>query len=67
MEKYWKIYDKLASNEQIPKALKKSIYSIVQKGQKGKLNEKEVHGKILDLVNRMKASCNFVESLVKSE
>ena len=64
MEKYWKIYDRLASNEQIPKALMRSIYSIVLRGQKGKLSEKEVHGKILDLTNRMKASCNFVNMLL---
>tara|TARA_B100002019_G_scaffold270051_1_gene263354 strand:- start:594 stop:794 length:201 start_codon:yes stop_codon:yes gene_type:complete len=65
MEKYWKIYDKLASNKQIPKALKKSIYSIVQRGQKGKLSEEEVRSEILDLTNKMKASCNFVEMLMK--
>lgn len=65
MEKYWKIYDQLAPNEQIPKALKKSIYSIVLRGQKGKLSEEEVCSEILDLTNKMKASCNFVEILMK--
>jgi len=65
MDKYWKIYDKLASNEQIPKALRKSIYSIVQRGQKGKLSEEEVNSEILDLTNKLKASCNFVEILMK--
>ena len=62
MEKYWKIYDKLASNKQIPKALKKSI---LLRGQKGKLSEEEVCSEILDLTNKMKASCNFVEILMK--
>lgn len=64
MDKYWKIYDKLASNKQIPKALRKSIYSIVQEGQRGKYTEEEVESEIRDLTNKLKASCNFVNMLL---
>lgn len=65
MEKYWKIYDKLASNPSIPKAITSAIYSIVQDGQRGKYTEEEVESEIKDLTNKLKASCNFVSMLLE--
>ena len=64
MEKYWKIYDELASNPSIPKTITSAIYSIVQDGQRGKYTEEEVESEIRDLTNKLKASCNFVNMLL---
>lgn len=65
MEKYWNIYDKLASNPSIPKAITSAIYSIVIDGQRGEYTEEQVESEIKDLTNKLKASCNFVNALLE--
>lgn len=65
MDKYWRIYDTLAANGNIPKSFTAALYKIIQKGQRGR--EDEVEEKIMDLINKLKASCNFTEILLKKE
>ena len=65
MEKYWKIYDKLADNKEIPRELTTAIFGILQDSKRGKRSEEETADEIKSLTNRLKASCNFVESLLK--
>lgn len=65
MDKYWRIYDTLAANNNIPKSFTAALYKIIQKGQRG--GEAKVEDEILDLVNKLKASCNFTEILLKKE
>ena len=65
MDKYWRIYDTLAANNNIPKSFTAALYKIIQKGQRGE--EAKVEDEIQDLINKLKASCNFTEILLKKE
>lgn len=65
MDKYWKIYDSIAHNENIPAEFKAALFKVIQNTQTGKNPVNELDKRIFDLGNRMVASGNILKNLIR--
>lgn len=65
MDKYWKIYDSIAHNKNIPAEFKAALFKVIQSAQTGKTPVSELDKRIFDLGNHMVASGNILKGLIR--